>query len=54
MATASTATSLYIPSQWWERAIHRRGVEAAIWGVPAVNYELMYQEMVRKAGGGVD
>jgi len=52
MATASTAISLYIPSQLWERTIHRRGVEAAIWGMPAVNYELMYQEMVRKAGGG--
>jgi hypothetical protein len=52
MATASTAISLYIPSQLWERTIHRRGVEAAIWGMPAVSYELMYQEMVRKAGGG--
>jgi hypothetical protein len=26
-------------------------VEAAIWGMPAVNYELMYQEVVGKLGG---
>jgi hypothetical protein len=35
-----------------ERAIYRRAVEAAIWGMPAVNYELMYAEMVGKVGGG--
>ena len=34
-----------------ERAIHRRAVEAAIWGMPAVNYHLMYQEMVDKVQG---
>jgi len=35
-----------------ERAIHRRAVEAVIWGMPAVNYDLMYQAMVREAKGG--
>ena len=34
-----------------ERAIHRRAVEAAIWGMPAVNYELMFREMARKLEG---
>ena len=34
-----------------ERAIYRRAVEAAIWGMPAVNYQLMYQEMVDKVKG---
>jgi hypothetical protein len=34
-----------------ERAIHRRAVEAAIWGMPAVNYELMFHEMVNKLNG---
>jgi hypothetical protein len=34
-----------------ERAINRRAVEAAIWGTPAVNYQLMYEEMVRKVKG---
>lgn len=36
-----------------ERVIHRRAVEAVIWGMPAVNYDLMLQEAV-KAGGGVN
>src|SRR5262245_277180 len=35
-----------------DRLVHRRAFEAVVWGMPAVNYELMYQEMVRKAGGG--
>jgi hypothetical protein len=35
-----------------ERAIYRRAVEAAIWGMAAVNYRLMYQEMVDKVKGG--
>ena len=35
-----------------ERALHRRAVEAAIWGMAAVNYQLMFQEMVRKCKGG--
>ena len=33
------------------RAVERRAVEAVIWGMPAVNYQLMYQEMVRKTNG---
>jgi hypothetical protein len=34
-----------------QRAVHRRAVDAAIWGMPAVNYELMYHEMVGKLEG---
>jgi hypothetical protein len=33
-----------------ERTVHRRAVEAVIWGMPAVNYDLMYQA-ARKANG---
>src|SRR6516164_5070771 len=33
------------------RAVHRRAVEAVIWGMPAVNYQLMYDEMARKVNG---
>jgi hypothetical protein len=33
------------------RAIERRAVEAVIWGMPAVNYDLMYQTMVRETKG---
>ena len=32
--------------------VERRAVEAVIWGMPAVNYDLMLQEMIHKAGGG--
>src|SRR6516165_12372886 len=32
------------------RAIDRRAVEAAIWGMPAVNYDLMYQALVKLNG----
>src|SRR6476660_5903463 len=32
------------------RTIERRAVEAVIWGMPAVNYDLMYQEMLRLGG----
>lgn len=32
------------------RTIERRAVEAVIWGMPAVNYELMYQEMLKLGG----
>jgi hypothetical protein len=31
--------------------MHRRAVEAVIWGMPVVNYDLMYQAMVRAKGG---
>ena len=35
------------------RAIERRAVEAAIWGIPAVNYDLMLQE-ARKVGSNAN
>ena len=35
-----------------KRTIHRRAVEAVIWGVPAVNFDMMYQAMVRDAKAG--
>ena len=35
-----------------ERTLHRRAIEAVIWGMPAVNYELMYQAMARNKGEG--
>ena len=34
------------------RVIQQRAFEAAVWGMPAVNYQLMYEEMVRKVKGG--
>ena len=34
--------------------IERRAVEAVIWGMPAVNYDLMLQEMLTKTTGKVN
>ncbi|MGA7430567.1 MAG: DUF1254 domain-containing protein [Xanthobacteraceae bacterium] len=36
-----------------ERIIESRAVEAVIWGMPAVNYDLMLQEMLTKTPGKV-
>ncbi len=36
------------------RTIERRAVEAVIWGMPAVNYDLMLQEMLAKTDGKVN
>jgi hypothetical protein len=33
-------------SELTERAIHRRAVEAVIWGMPIVNFDLMYQAAI--------
>ena len=41
----------YSPEHLTRRAIARRAVEAVIWGMPEVNYHIIYQEMVRKTNG---
>jgi hypothetical protein len=41
------------PAELVERTIERRAVEAVIWGMPAVNYDLMLQEMLTKTSGKV-
>ncbi len=50
-AATSVRTEEFSHADLERRAIQRRAVEAAIWGMPAVNYNLMYQEMVRKTHG---
>jgi hypothetical protein len=35
-----------------QRTVQRRAVEAVIWGMPAVNFDRMYQAMVHDANGG--
>src|SRR6516162_7320685 len=42
-----------LTAQLQQRALHRRAVEAVIWGMPAVNYDLMLQEMFTKTPGKV-
>lgn len=41
------------PTELQKRAIERRAVEAAIWGMPAVNTDLMRQEMLTKTPGKI-
>lgn len=38
------------PADLARRALERRAVEAVIWGMPAVNYDLMRQEMLKTPG----
>jgi hypothetical protein len=40
----------FTPSELTQRTVHRRAVEAAIWGIPIVNFDLMYQAMARIKG----
>jgi hypothetical protein len=40
----------FTSDQLAERTLHRRAVEAVIWGMPAVNAELMFQAMVQAKG----
>jgi hypothetical protein len=49
-AAAPALTDAYSPDELARRAQERRAVEAVIWGMPVVNTELMFDEMV-KAGG---
>src|SRR6185503_18243398 len=39
------------PADVAERTVYRRAVEAVIWGMPAVNCDLMYHAMVREGKG---
>ena len=32
------------------RGVHRRAIEAVIWGMPAVNFDRLYQSMARAGG----
>jgi hypothetical protein len=38
------------PAEIAARVVHRRAIEAVIWGMPAVNYELMRRQMVKLGG----
>src|SRR5215471_3035135 len=51
-AQAERAEITRISDELAERTIQRRAVEAVIWGMPIVNYELMYQAMLSQARGG--
>ncbi len=50
-AAASAQAQSFSAEELARRTIERRAVEAVIWGMPAVNYDLMLQEMLTKTDG---
>ena len=44
----------FTPDELAERMVQQRAVEAVVWGMPAVNYDLMLQEMLNKTDGKVN
>ena len=50
--TDAPADTQLSSAQLAERTIECRAVEAVVWGMPAVNYDLMYQAAARDAKGG--
>ncbi|HEY2629729.1 MAG TPA: DUF1254 domain-containing protein [Usitatibacter sp.] len=58
LAWVSLATAAYSldfsPRELNDRMIERRAVEAVIWSMPAVNYDLMLQEMLSKTPAKVN
>jgi hypothetical protein len=52
-AMASAHAQNLSPDDLARRTVERRAVEAVIWGMPAVNYDLMLQEMLTKTPGKV-
>ncbi|MDH6230381.1 hypothetical protein M2281_000953 [Mesorhizobium soli] len=51
VAGTSVAAQDFSADELNKRAIERRAVEAVIWGMPAVNYDLMLEAMIRDAKG---
>ena len=50
MVQDKNAGSTFTAAELAERAMHRRAVEAVNWGMPAVNYDLMLQAMIKTGG----
>jgi hypothetical protein len=48
--SASATKSTFSSAELNARTIHRRAVEGAIWGMPIVNFDLLYQAMARMNG----
>jgi hypothetical protein len=54
LATPAFAQANIPTEELARRTIERRAAEAIIWGMPAVNYDLMLQEMLNKTDGKVN
>jgi hypothetical protein len=52
--SASAHTQNFTPDELARRTVERRAVEAVIWGMSAVNYDLMLQQMLTKTKGEVN
>lgn len=53
LAVSGTHAQSISPDELNSRSIQRRAIEAVIWGMPVVNYDLMLQEMFAKTEGKV-
>src|SRR5215475_15536374 len=53
-STMSSQAQNFSPNDLARRNIERRAIEAVIWGIPAVNYDLMLQQMLTKTPGKVN
>src|SRR6476620_8862119 len=49
-AAVSADAQQFSANDLTRRIVERRAVEAVIWGMPAVNYDRMHQEMLRLGG----
>ncbi len=49
-STATTQDSLFKPANAQEQLIFSRATEAVIWGMPAVNFELMHESLLQAKG----
>src|SRR6478672_5199096 len=52
--SVSTHAENFSAEELARRTMERRAVEAVVWGMPAVNYDLMLQEMLTKTPGKVN
>jgi hypothetical protein len=50
-AVPDSAKVTFKPANIKEEIAYQRGVASAIWGIPAVNYQLMFREMEKLNGG---
>ena len=48
----ATKPGVFKPSNINDQLKYNRAMQAVIWGMPAVNFDLMYQATVRDAKGG--
>jgi hypothetical protein len=53
-SVSTTRAENFSTEELARRTMERRSVEAVVWGMPAVNYDLMLQEMLTKTPGKVN